>query len=86
MIKEFLIVPVKEKKSDKSPDYSLINKTDDGWNYFGVAWKKQKDGKAFLSVVLNKEYEGKAGYSVVQDKVEKENNEEVGITSDDIPF
>lgn len=89
MYNDFLIYPVKEKKSEKSPTHNLIAKEGEGenakWVYLGVAWRKEKNGKKFLSVKMTTPYNGKDGWTVspVKDEAKKSEGE---APTDDIPF
>jgi uncharacterized protein (DUF736 family) len=96
MIKNFSIFKVTEKKTDKSPDYTLSIKTDNGFEEIGGGWIKEGQNGKYISVKLSDErswdYEGKTitrnGFHIEMDKKEPPVLEypEETINPDDNPF
>ena len=50
---KFCVMPIKEKKNDKQPDYRVV--TTGSWVEIAACWKKlDKNGKTFLSCMASK--------------------------------
>jgi uncharacterized protein (DUF736 family) len=67
------IFRVKDKKSDKAPDYSLsyYDKNTSTTLYVGSGWVKEGKNGKYISVQFNKPYNGKKGYKLVEYGEEK---------------
>jgi len=49
-ITQAVVLPVREKKSEKAPDFRITAKVGEKWEEIGAAWKKVGDKGAYLSV------------------------------------
>ena len=49
-INQAVVLPVKDKKSDKSPDFRVTAKVGDKWEEIGACWKKTSEKGAYLSL------------------------------------
>jgi hypothetical protein len=49
-ITQAVILPVREKKSDKSPDFRVTAKIGDEWKEVAACWKKSSEKGPYLSL------------------------------------
>ena len=75
--KMFAIFKAKEKKSEKSPDYTISMKTGDVYTTIGGCWLKDGKGGKFFSCKLSNGSERFPGFSIVQDEQKKLSAEDV---------
>lgn len=62
------IFPVKEKKTENSPDYNItfFDKDNNETLYVGGGWKKESKNGKYISIQFNKPYQNKKGYKLVE--------------------
>lgn len=86
MNKNFAIFKAKEKKNDKSPDYTISIKHNDKYITIGGCWLKEGKAGKFFSCKLSDGYKDIRGFSIAQDDkaVGQEAKEE--IQASNIPF
>jgi len=66
-ITNFAIFKTKEKKSDKSPDYTLSTKNGNEYINIGSGWIKEGKAGKFISVQLKSAYNGVGGFYISQE-------------------
>jgi hypothetical protein len=64
MINNFSIFKTKEKKSEKSPDYTISTKVGEEYITIGAGWIKEFTGGKFISCKLSDAYQAKNGYCI----------------------
>jgi uncharacterized protein (DUF736 family) len=68
MIKNFAIFKAKEKKSEKSPDYTISIKVNDKLVTIGGCWIKEGKAGKYFSCSLSEGYKERKGYHMSVDQ------------------
>lgn len=90
-ITQAVVLPVKEKKSDKSPDFRVTAKIGEKWEEIAACWKKSSDKGAYLSLKFGDHVEVSVGTPSWKKAEEKKADKDFadltgGVNPNEVPF
>lgn len=94
-INQGVVLPVKDKKSDKSPDFRVTAKVGEQWVEIAAAWKKSSEKGSYLSLKFGDHVTVQVGEPSWKKKDDTENDfatlttpkaPSAGVNPADVPF